>query len=216
MIVEPLFRLSVVEFEDIVKSWTVYVVVRVWDSVLTEPVIVRAYVPACPVQARLVVPNVPRIMLAGASWHDRPVLGLTVYARLTVPENPSRPTATIVSVPCEPAFTVTLLVLSTSVKSCTANVAVAEWASPLSVPVTVTVYTPPGPLQERLEVAETPSRRNVGVRLHVTPDGETDWRRVTFPVKPFKPAMVMVELAGVPAITVALVGLAAIVKSTTE
>lgn len=73
----------------------------------------------------MAVPKVPKIMLEGANWHERPKLGTTVYARLTVPENPSRLIATIVSVPEEPAFTVTLLVLATSVKSSIVNVAVA-------------------------------------------------------------------------------------------
>ncbi len=51
--------------------------------------------------------------------------------------------------------------------------------------------------------------------MQVRPAGETVAVRATVPVKPFTGATVMVEVAAVPALTLALVGLAVTVKSWT-
>lgn len=60
----------------------------------------------------------------------------------------------------------------------------------------MTMYTPADPVQDRLDVAETPSIKKVGFREHAIPDtGETDCVRVTLPVKPFTALTVIIELA---------------------
>ena len=55
----------------------------------------------------------------------------------------------------------------------------------------------------------------VGLRLQVSPAGETVDVRATVPVKPFRGATVIVDDAVAPARTVTLVGLAVTVKSMT-
>ncbi len=55
----------------------------------------------------------------------------------------------------------------------------------------------------------------VGLRVQVNPVGDTVDVRATVPVNPFTGATVIVEVAVTPATTVALVGLAATVKSFT-
>jgi hypothetical protein len=52
-----------------------------------------------------------------------------------------------------------------------------------------------------------------GVRVHVRPVGDTELVRVTVPVNPLTGAMVIVDVAAVPAFTLTLVGLAVTVKS---
>jgi len=54
-----------------------------------------------------------------------------------------------------------------------------------------------------------------GVRVQVSPAGETDDVRATVPVKPFTGATVMVEVAATPAFAAAVVGLAVTAKSVT-
>ena len=59
------------------------------------------------------------------------LVGLSVHAllladTLTVPPNPLRDVTAIVEVPAEPAFTVTLVVLAVTVKSCTRYVTLDE------------------------------------------------------------------------------------------
>jgi len=51
--------------------------------------------------------------------------------------------------------------------------------------------------------------------VHVSPAGETLEVNATVPVNPFTGATVMVEVAAVPTLTLAVVGLAATVKSVT-
>ena len=56
----------------------------------------------------------------------------------------------------------------------------------------------------------------IGVSVHVRPvAGETAAARLTTPLNPCRPVTVMVDVAAVPALTVTVVGLAAIVKSWT-
>jgi len=63
-------------------------------------------------------------------------------------------------------------------------------------------------------VPETPRTILVGDRLHVSPvDGDTLFVSMTVPVKLWRLVTVTVEVPAVPAFTVALVGLAARVKS---
>jgi hypothetical protein len=54
-----------------------------------------------------------------------------------------------------------------------------------------------------------------GVRVHVSPDGDTELVIVTVPVNPLTGATVIVELAAVPTLTLAVVGLAVTEKSGT-
>jgi hypothetical protein len=53
----------------------------------------------------------------------------------------------------------------------------------------------------------------VGVRVQVRPAGDTVEVRATVPVNPFTGATVMVEVAALPALAAAVVGLAVTVKS---
>jgi len=55
----------------------------------------------------------------------------------------------------------------------------------------------------------------LGVRVHVSPAGETADVRATVPVNPLTGATVIVEMAAVPTAVVTAVGLAATVKSVT-
>ena len=76
----------------------------------------------------------------------------------------------------------------------------------------MTVYDPAKPLQERVEVPDplTP----VGVKVQVKPVvGLMLEAKLTAPVNPSSAVTVMVEVPVAPARTVALTGLAAIVKS---
>ena len=76
----------------------------------------------------------------------------------------------------------------------------------------MTVYDPAKPLQERVEVPDplTP----VGVKVQVNPVvGLMLEAKLTAPVNPSSAVTVMVEVPEAPARTVALTGLAAIVKS---
>jgi len=84
----------------------------------------------------------------------------------------------------------------------------------LLVPVTVTVYEPAVPLQERLDVPEVPRVTLADDRLQDRPvEGETEADRATVPVKPCRLATVIVEVPDVLTRTVRLVGLAVTVKS---
>lgn len=69
--------------------------------------------------------------------------------------------------------------------------------------------------QESVEVWLAPRTMLVGDRVHVRPVGETDEVRATVPVKPWRGATVMVEVAAALASAVTVVGLAVTVKSRT-
>ena len=85
------------------------------------------------------------------------------------------------------------------------------------VPVTVTVYVPAEPEQDRVEVPEAPSATLVGVNVQVRPvAGETVADKLTAPVNPFTEVTVMVEVPLEPDTNATAVGLAATVKSLTE
>lgn len=77
------------------------------------------------------------------------------------------------------------------------------------MPVTVTVTGPVlVKVQDKVEVPEPPVTL-VGVRVHAVLSDV----RATFPVNPFRGAMVMVEVPAEPTVTVTAVGLAEIAKS---
>jgi hypothetical protein len=93
-------------------------------------------------------------------------------------------------------------------------VTVAEWDSVPLVPVTVTVYDPAVPLHESVEVPEPV--KLVGVRAQVKPvAGLMLEVKLTMLANPSSAVTVIVEGPDAPARTVALVGLAVIVKSWT-
>lgn len=71
----------------------------------------------------------------------------------------------------------------------------------------------PLPVQDSVEVWDAPRIMLVGVRVQVSPAGETEEVRATVPVKPFTGATVIVEVAATPALAATLVGLAVTVKS---
>ncbi len=82
------------------------------------------------------------------------------------------------------------------------------------MPVTVTVYVPALREQDSVEVPEPVTL--VGVSVHVRPVvGLMLEVRLTTPLNPWRAVTVIAEVAAVPAFTVTLVGLAAIVKSWT-
>ena len=70
-------------------------------------------------------------------------------------------------------------------------------------------------MQDNAEVWDAPRTMLVGVRVQVSPAGDTDDVRATVPVKPLTGATVMVEVAATPAFAAAAVGLAVTVKSVT-
>lgn len=70
-------------------------------------------------------------------------------------------------------------------------------------------------VHDSAEVCEAPSTILAGVRVQVRPAGETLEVNATVPVKPLIGATVIVEVAAVPTLTLAVVGLAATVKSVT-
>ena len=78
------------------------------------------------------------------------------------------------------------------------------------MPVTVTWTVPAAAkVQESVELPEPVTL--VGLRVHAV----LLLARLTIPANPFNPVTVIVEVAAVPALTVTLVGLAAMVKSCT-
>ena len=66
-----------------------------------------------------------------------------------------------------------------------------------------------------MEVMEAPSVTLVGFNVHVRPGAVEVSERMTVPVNPLAGDTVIVEVAGVPTLTVTVVGLAVTVKSTT-
>ncbi len=80
--------------------------------------------------------------------------------------------------------------------------------------MTVTVYTPALPVQEREEVPVLETL--VGVRAHVRPVlGETVVVRLTTPLKPCNAVIVIVEVPAVPALAKTPIGVAARAQSCT-
>jgi len=70
-------------------------------------------------------------------------------------------------------------------------------------------------VHDRAEVWLAPSTMLFGVRVQVRPAGDTEEVRPTVPVNPLTGATVMVEVAAMPTLTLAVVGLALTEKSVT-
>ena len=86
-----------------------------WDRVPLAPVTVTVYDPADPLQESVEVPE--PVTLVGARVQVKPVVGLMLEVRLTVPANPSSEVTVMVEVPEEPARTVALIGLAAIEKS---------------------------------------------------------------------------------------------------
>jgi len=156
---------------------------------------------AANVQDNVALPD--PVTLVGATEHD-----VLLVVRLTTPVNPLTPFTVIVDVPADPALTVTVVGLAVIVKSTTWYVTVTEWDRPPLVPVTPTCMVGP----------EENVHDRVALPEPVTLVGDTVHDvlfvvRLTTPAKPFSPVIVIVEVPAVLALTVTVVGLAAIVKS---
>ncbi len=101
--------------------------------------------------------DAPRVTLVGVSVHVRPVEGEDDEARLAVPVKLLTGAIVIVEVAGLPALALAEVGLAERVKSWRVTVMVAECASDPLVPVTVTVYTPELPEQDKVEVCDPPS-----------------------------------------------------------
>ena len=79
----------------------------------------------------------------------------------------------------------------------------------------MTVYTPADPAQDSEEVWDEPRVTLAGVSTHVRPveGDEDDGARLTNPVKLLTGAIVIVEVAELPALALTELGLADMVKS---
>ena len=199
------FTVTLVGLAAIVKSRTMNVTVTECEIAPLVPVTATWTVEAdANVHDRVELPEV--VTLVGLSVH-----AVLLLARLTVPVKPLSGAIVIVEVPADPAFTVTVVGLAVIVKSAAAvKVTVTEWVSAALVAVTPTWNIPPvAKVHDSVEEPEP-----------VTLVGETVHEvllvvRLTTPAKPFRPVMVMVEVAAVPGLKVTVVGLAAMVKSWT-
>jgi hypothetical protein len=139
-------------------------------------------------------------MLAGVTEHERPGAGLTVAESATVPTNPLALVTATVEVPEVPPGMVTDAGPTDSVKSCTVYATKVECDKPAPVPVTVTVYDPTGPLQDRVVLLLVLTVIDDGFKEQLNPvDGDTVTPRFTVPVNPSKPVAVMVDGLGFPA-----------------
>jgi len=93
------------------------------------------------------------------------------------------------------------------------TVTLAAWESEPLAPVTVTVYDPAIPVQDRVDGWDEPRVTLVGLREQLRPADDTTKERFTVPVNPPRGETVIVEAAVVPALIVIVVGLAEKLKS---
>jgi len=151
--------------------------------------------------------------------HVKPVDGKTATVKVTVPVKPCKAGSAVINMVearGAPALTVTVVGLADTAKSWIVKVTGAECVRLPLAPDTVTVYTFAALLvQERAEVWEAPRVMLEGVRVHVGPDGDTELVSVTVPVNPLTGAIVIVEVAAVPTLTLPDVGLGVTEKSGT-
>jgi hypothetical protein len=139
-------------------------------------------------------------MLAGVIEHEGPGAGLTLAESPTVPTNPLALVNATVDVPGMPAGVVTDAGPTDRVKSCTVYATRVECDKPAPVPVTVTVYDPMGPLQDRVVLLLVLTVIDDGFKEQINPvDGATVTPRFTVPVNPSKPVAVIVDGLGFPA-----------------
>jgi hypothetical protein len=200
----PTVTLTVEGLAEMVKSWTMKVTIVECDFDPLVPVIVTWRVPAAAkVQASVEVPD--PVTLVGLS-----VQAVLLLARLTIPANPFNVVTVIADVAPVPAFAVTLIGLAAIVKSWTTYVIVTEWVRPGLEPVTPTCRVEAAvKVQERVALPEPLTL--VGATLQDV----LLVVRLTTPANPFNPVIVIDELPDALALTVTVVGLAAIAKSCT-
>jgi hypothetical protein len=186
-----------------------------WDKAPLAPLIVTVKAPLADAlhdKDELPAP----VTLVGLNVQVRPVDGDTIAERATAPLKPFTAVTVIVEVAVPPTLIDAEVGLALIVKSWTMNVTVAVWVKDPLVPVTVTVkVVAVAEEQDKVEVWLTPSTILVGVKVHVSPDGETAEVRATVPVNPLTGATVMVEVPEAPTLTLTLVGDAVTVKFVT-
>jgi hypothetical protein len=170
-------------------------------------------------QDRIELPE-PPVIIVGVRVQAR-LVELVVTVRVTVPVKPPRACTVIVLVAGLSVFAVTGVGLASSLKSVTLTVTIVEWDRITGVPVidgvvpvTVTVYVPPGPVQVRVLVPVPPVMVE-GLSEHVRPDGDVELVRATLAVKLFNGDTMMPVDPGTPGVVLITVGLAKIWKSTT-
>ena len=106
--------------------------------------------------------------------------------------------------------------LAAMVKSWTLYATTLECERDPLVPVTVTLYAPAEPVQDRVLVPAVPSVTVGGVSVQWRPVlGETELSRLTIPANPFTLVTVTVEAPAAPVFVVTLVGLNETAKSCT-
>src|SRR5438552_7302408 len=181
------------------KSVTVNVAVVECDNVPLVPVIVNVYVAATvELQDTVAVPEL--VTLLGVMAPQVRFVG-TVSVKETVPVNPLIADTVIVEVADVPTVTAAGDVAETE-KSVTVNVAVVECDNVPLVPVIVNVYVAATvELQDTVAVPEFVTLLGV-IAPQVKPVGTVSVR-VTVPVNPLRAVTVIVEVADVPAVTVA-------------
>ena len=144
------------------------------------------------------------VTLVGEMVHD-----VLLVVRLTTPVKPLTAVIVIVDVPAVPAFTVTIVGVAVMVKFTMLYVTVTECDSEPLVPVTPTCTVEPVVnVQDSVALPEPVTL--VGDTVH---DAVVLVTRLTTPAKPLRAVIVIVDVPAEPALTVTLVGLAAIVKS---
>lgn len=161
-------------------------------------------------QERVAVPE-PVMEPGVMPVHVRPAG--TVSVSVTVPEKPLSPVTVIVEVAVVPTVTAAgeVAEIEKSAAAVNTNVAVAEWDSEPLVPVMVTVKVF-AVVEEQARVAvPAPEMLAGAIAPHVSPAGTVS-ARLTVPAKPFRTAMVIVEVAEDPVVVEGDV--AATVKST--
>jgi len=154
-----------------------------------EPFTVTVYCAAEPEQDNVEFPDAVKVVTLRAQ--ERPVLGETVSLNVTVPMNVGEYVTEIVVVPVEPTRTATLEGFAVTVNAVpTVYLTEVDRASPLPVPVIVTLKVPDRAESEqvRVEVREVVVVLNAklaGFRTQERPaEGETVLVKATVPVKP--------------------------------
>jgi hypothetical protein len=186
-----------------------------WDNAPLAPVIVTVKAPlAVALHERDDVPA--PVTLVGFRVQLRPVDGDTVAESATAPLKLFTAVTVTVEVAVPPTLIDAEVGLALIVKSWTMNATAAVWVKDPLVPVTVTVkVVAVVEEQDKVEVWLAPNTILAGVKVHVSPAGETAEVRATVPVNPLTGATVMVEVPEAPTLTLTLVGEAVTVKFVT-
>ena len=160
------------------------------------------------VTTRVLLPDI--VMLVGLRVAVRPVDGLTVAVRLTVPLNPLTGVTLIVDVPDELVETVRLVGLAVIVKSGVVTwrvmTAVVWCRSPL-VPVTVTVKSPLVPaISDSVVLSNPPERLSIVLPSVALSPADGLVVSETFPAKPLTLLAAMVVMQNTPGVQLIVTG----------